>query len=826
MATYTVVRGDCLWTIAEKKLGSGLRWTELADLNGIPRNNPIIYVGQVLNLDVSGGGSPATVNTTSKPVIQYFGLLAGTEDTVFATWSWDKSNTDHYRVMWYYYVSGIWFVGNDSNTNDGSSDYKNSTYSAPENATQVKFKVIPISKTRTVNNTETYYWTASWSTEKIYSFSDNPPSKPDVPTIEIDGYKLTASLENIDSDINATQIQFQVVKNNSIVFTTGTATITTNYASFSCTVDAGGEYKVRCRSVRGNLYSDWTEYSSNASTIPAASSGITVCKAKSETSVYLEWSAVDNAESYDIEFTTKREYFDGSDQTNTITGVEFNHYEKTGLESGQEYFFRVRAVNNQGSSAWSEIKSIVIGKTPAAPTTWSSTTTGVTGDILTLYWVHNSEDGSTQTYAEIEIYIDGAKETHTIRSVDEEDDEKTMYFTIDTSEYVEGTKIQWRVRTAGVTKTYGDWSIQRSVDIYAPPTLILSMTDPEGTSIETLESFPFYISGIAGPNTQTPISYHLTISSNEIYETVDEIGNVKMVKAGEEIYSKNFDTSEQLLVELSAGNLDLENNIDYTVTCTVSMNSGLTAEASLKFTVSWIDVQYEPNAEIGFDKDTFTASIRPYCEDENGHLIEGIMLSVYRREFDGSFTELATGIDNTSHVFITDPHPSLDFARYRVVAITTETGAVSYYDVPGYPVGEKAILIQWDEAWSNFDTTNEDAMEQPVWSGSLLRLPYNIDISDDYKHDSSLVKYIGRKYPVAYYGTQLDENSTWNVVIVKDDKETLYGLRRLANWTGTAYVREPSGSGYWANVSVSFSQKHRELTIPVTLSITRVEGGM
>ena len=91
--------------------------------------------------------------------------------------------------------------------------------------------------------------------------------------------------------------------------------------------------------------------------------------------------------------------------------------------------------------------------------------------------------------------------------------------------------------------------------------------------------------------------------------------------------------------------------------------------------------------------------------------------------------------------------------------------------------------------------------------------------------DVSLVKYAGRKRPVTYYGTQLGETSTWNTVIPKDDEETLYALRRLAVWTGDAYVREPSGSGYWANIGVSFSQRHRDLTIPVTLSIKRVEGG-
>ena len=43
---------------------------------------------------------------------------------------------------------------------------------------------------------------------------------------------------------------------------------------------------------------------------------------------------------------------------------------------------------------------------------------------------------------------------------------------------------------------------------------------------------------------------------------------------------------------------------------------------------------------------------------------------------------------------------------------------------------------------------------------------------------------------------------------------------------GDVYVREPSGVGYWANIKVSFSQKHTEKLVPVTLTITRVEGDM
>ena len=299
------------------------------------------------------------------------------------------------------------------------------------------------------------------------------------------------------------------------------------------------------------------------------------------------------------------------------------------------------------------------------------------------------------------------------------------------------------------------------------------------------------------------------------------------MSAGDEVYSKYFDISANLLVELSANNLNLENNVSYTVKCSVTMDSGLTAEETSTFSVAWTDNEYEPNAELAIDEATLSAYIHPFCKDIYGRTISGITLSVYRREYDGSFVELATDLDNAANTFITDPHPSLDYARYRIVAKSTATGAISYYDMPGYPVGGKSVVIQWDDDWSEFDPAGEEsALEQQPWAGSMLMLPYNIDVSDNYKPDTELVEYIGRKHPVSYYGTQQGVSATWNISIPKNDKDTLYALRRLSVWMGDVYVREPSGSGYWANIVVSFSQKHAELTIPVTLSITRVEGGV
>lgn len=903
---YVIVeKGDTLWGIAEKYLGAGIKYKQLAAINGIP-NADRIYIDQKIYLTSDGSSvNDKNAANSNRPVINQFGLLSNVDNTLLATWSWSKDNTESYKVLWTYDTgSGVWLVGNNTSNNvdeDAPSYSRQSTFTIPSGAKKVQFKVKPISKKKTTNGKETSYWTAEWSTVHTYKHA-LPLVVPGVPDVKIEKYKLTATLKNIplENELGdmSSGVEFKIVKDSKTAFKTGRVPIRMYDASYSCTVDAGSKYKVCCRAYNGNNYSEWSEYSDSYGTIPATPAGITKIRAHDKTSVYLEWAKEATAETYDIEYATKKEYFDGSDQTTPKNGITSTDYIISGLSSGEEYFFRIRAVNSEGESGWSSIKSVVIGKEPAAPTTWSSTTVAIAGEDVSLYWVHNSEDGSIESFAELEIIIDGAKlgeytlgdnelisDALTYIPLNEEDKEngKVNSVIIHSGSVVEGSKIEWRVRTAGITKVPGDWSIQRTVDIYAPPNLELSITDAEGNLLDTITSFPFYIRGVVDSRSQAPIGYHVSIVSDSIYETTDNLGNDRIVNAGEEVYSKYFDTFQELLVEFSAGNIDLENNISYTAICKVAMDSGLTAESSQTFTVSWEDMMYFPNCEIGVDADTLTAHICPYCEeiisttykvtkngdeyirstfvldgaygdpvpgaktnsgvqvyqgvDVNGDElyfctveyaspITNVFLSVYRREFDGSFVEIASGLDGELNTTVTDPHPSLDLARYRIVATSKDTGAVSYYDVPGYPVGGKAAVIQWDEAWTNFESVEDSVMEQPTWAGSILKLPYNIDVSDDMNPDVAKIEYIGREHPVAYYGTQLGHTSNWSMVIEKSDKDTLYALRRLQRWMGDVYVREPSGSGYWASVNVSFSQKHCETIIPVTLSVTRVEGGV
>lgn len=733
------------------------------------------------------------------------------------------SNLDHYEVRWYYMVNDIWFAGPVNNPTVNSD-----TYSCPSNAVKVKVSVTPISKTKKVGDVETPIWNGvKVSLEKIVA--EFPPETLTAPNVSIEKYKLTASIENI-TDAKTAAVEFEVYKDDvPTPFATGTTTVVTARASYVCDIQAGGKYRVRCRAVNyvgsTTIPGEWSPYSSETGAMPAAPTNVKV-SVETDKSVKVSWDECPTATSYVVEYTTNKLYFGSSTDVQSTT-VENNYAILTGIESGHDWYFRVKATSDKGDSGYSEIVYKVVGTKPEAPTTWSLTSSAIIGDPVILYWVHNSEDGSKQTEAQIELTVNGEGEIITVDTsadiLDPDEIDKVYTYTVDLTEYANGAEILWRIRTKGVSSEYSDWSIQRTIDTYAPPTMVLTIGDNSGD----LTQFPFNISASVGPAVQKAISYHVSIKTLFTYWTQDSFGNDKLVSAGDEVYSKVYLQSGNTFDhDLMPSELTLENNQSYEITVVAAMDSGLTAEASGVIFVTWAEDSYSPTASVAVDKNSLCAYISPFCLDINGNYISDVVLSVYRREYDGSFTTIATDIPNIGSTSVTDPHPSLDYARYRIVARNVNTNVVGFADIPGVPVNETAIVIQWNEAWTNFDVDEEAAPEVPFWSGSMLKLKYNVDVQESNTLDKTLVGYIGRKSPVAYYGTQQGVGGNWNTDVPKYDKETIYALRRLAVWGGNVYVREPNGMGYNASIAVSMNIKHKEVIVPVTLSVTRVEGGI
>ena len=839
-------------------------------------------------------------------------LQGGTDRTYYASWSFSHSHLDSFSVIWQYQVNGVWFEGSNGSSpaNVRTSTYSapENALSIRVKVKPVSTKHKVNKKDVTYWNGS---WGAGWVEQGMPSSTAQTPDVPSSIDVKADKFTLTATVDCYDPKTEA--IEFEIVQDDAIKAFATKADVVMNRASISWSdMVAGSRYKVRCRGakyitskaaqqsnstfisspskptktaskkkkkskavlvqgtatsltstasnsvanyeiVRTAITSDWSNYSSDVYAPPEAVTGVAV-EAVSTTQFKVSWDEAANASKYVVEYTNNEDYFKTNPSAIQSQEITDGTIALISVDNGDKYFFRVKVeTKDNGESGWSDIESCATGRQPNAPTTWSSTSTTYVGRNVTLYWTHNAADGSRERRAQLELTVNGVPEIKTIENEAIEnlflDDTGTYSEVFETKELEDGATLEWRVRTQGAIDTYSEWSVSRTVDIYAPPSLTLSIGKEnrwlwDSFNFETddiysapgalvpfddniLTSFPLFVQLYAQPYTQTPVTYYISIVSNDTYDDIDDTGTGFRVSAGDEVFSQFYESSKHLLTAIiSAGDINLDTSHSYTIKATVAMDSSLSADAKDTFSVSWDDESYDVDIEDqGVDADLFAIYMKPYCNDENGDPVPDVSLSVYRQTFDGMFVEIASGIDNMIQPTIVDPHPALDYGRYRVVAKSNITGRVFFYDAPPIPIGETSIVIQWDETIRALDTDEEEAVDLQPWSGNILVLPWNVDVSESNDKDVEHVAYIGRRHPVSYYGTQVGQKGSWKTTIDKYDFDTIDLLRRLAVYMGDVYVREPSGVGYWATINVSFGRDHNSVTSPVTIEVTRVEGG-
>ena len=210
ITTYTVKRGDSLWRISQN-YGSSIagntinaKIDTLVRLNGI-KNRNLIYVGQVLKLSGSGSTSSAPAPSgpalPTQPVVDAFGLQSANETSgknraMYAAWSFSRGQTKNFKYRWTQYKNGKWVLGEEGETTAADSIYCYDEYTADNEASRVRFQVLPVPTTHQVkdssgNITDVNDWDgAQWSAVKEYDFSNNPPVAPGTPTVSIDDLTL------------------------------------------------------------------------------------------------------------------------------------------------------------------------------------------------------------------------------------------------------------------------------------------------------------------------------------------------------------------------------------------------------------------------------------------------------------------------------------------------------------------------------------------------------------------------------------------------------------------------------------------------------------
>ncbi len=226
----------------------------------------------------------------------------------------------------------------------------------------------------------------------------------------------------------------------------------------------------------------------------------------------LEWKAAEFAQTYDVQLSTASNF--GTTIVN-LTNVADVTLPVNGLAYGQRYFWRVRAVNTAGPSAWSETWTFVVAPLTPAAATLVSPPNGADKQEYTVSLEWNDVAGA-ETY-QVQV---SEKNDFVSTEVDKAGLPVTTY---PVSGLKEKTIYYWRVRAKNDAGD-GAWSdVWLFVTKQAPSSADEELV-PVGAHLNATYPNPASGSTITGFTLATPAIASLTVVNN-LGETVEVLGS-------------------------------------------------------------------------------------------------------------------------------------------------------------------------------------------------------------------------------------------------------------------------------------------------------------
>jgi hypothetical protein len=174
------------------------------------------------------------------------------------------------------------------------------------------------------------------------------------------------------------------------------------YVDSGLTVNTLYYYRVRAHNTQGESAYSNTANAQTASGAPAAPTNLTAVAA-STSSINLTWTNnATDASAMAVEISTDNVTF----VQQTFVPGDATSYTSTGLNPVTQYFYRVRAHNYLGESAYSNVATATTVGVPATPTNLTATT--ASGNSINLAWVNN---GTNAAAVLVEQSFDGTSFT-------------------------------------------------------------------------------------------------------------------------------------------------------------------------------------------------------------------------------------------------------------------------------------------------------------------------------------------------------------------------------------------------------------------------------
>lgn len=712
--------------------------------------------------------------------------------------------------------------------------------SIPDGATSVWIEVRPVSKkykyypSKDAKSTKEKSWIQSdirrSATCNTGAFHN--PERPTIQSVSVgeDGRTVTVKCQSGDPYAETFEVEIYSGSNR----LTGTASLKSDSATFAksgsvaITGAAGTDYHVRARmkNVLGDE-SSWTVWPDTALTSPAAPGGLAAAR-NADGTCTVRWGAVAAAEGYEVAYGDSDRAMAATGDYKTKTGITSSSYTFTDLEAGKGWWFWVRAVNKAGEGPWSaKPVYVLLGSAPDAPSVWADAYVAVRGESVTVGWQHNASDNSPQGRVRLRVKRGAAGAWQEVAVAP-----TATEAVLSTDGVPDGDCLSFCVNTWGVDTTAAYMSPDsevRTVRVWQRPSMRASVP-------AVVEGFPFSMTFDPVADKQHPAFAGVSIYAREAHYVTESDGNERYVAAGALAWQGSFrNPADPLVVTLSAGDVALSDGQAYDVVCECVMSSGLTCEAKGTMSCDFADAAYVILGELEawgeWGCEVTPAAIVPPAVDEAGPepadgwesdvaYAQGVVLSIYRIESDGSLSALMRNIPNDGSWSLVDDHAARGRWRYRITAQSLETGRVWFKDFAQAVENSGGIVITWGQENAVREHVEGEDVESAEAGGVVLYLPWTVSTVEDADPDVEYVEYIGREDPVSYWGTHKRRSAKWTCQIPRDDADSLDKLRALQVLRGEAYARGPLGEGWWCGVKVSLSAPHLEGVIDVSLDLT------
>lgn len=475
---------------------------------------------------------------------------------------------------------------------------------------------------------------------------------------------------------------------------------------------------------------------------PAALSALNAAK-ESATAIRL---TIPSAPAYydSIEFQRK-------EQGGSYAGISPAKKDGYWLDSGvpeKVLIYRARVVYGDMRGDWAESASIAAVCAPNAPSVDAPDPVYANGSTVLFSWRPNHPDKTAQSAAQVAVTVgDGAAKVIDVSG------------TATACKYAasENGDCKARVRTKGLSATWGAWSAYKSFEVADPPSAEFTAPAADGGVVAGL-----------------PLKVAWTVA--------DETGvSAQALKVSEDFSGKVVSASTPAASARSAEfgvSTGIKDGAGYTLTLTVRGGSGLESTATRRFVAKWSSPLAPALAAVEGDGKAVYVGV---AAEEGG--IAADHLRLVRVNPDGTASALGDALKSGDAVADRLPPLNVGFS-YRLAAVAA-SGATSYTELP-FRVDSD------DEVW-NYGPA----------AASYVPLGLSLDASSSIEPTGEEFEFAGQSLPRFYADNRRDSSVSRSYdVATRDEAEA---VRAMAQSCPKLWLRDVFGHVRYGHAKWSFS---------------------